>query len=222
MNTFCPICGKSCKGDIGLTVHIEAKHRGDEPHLPCKCEQCGKPFASDRQVRDHVREVHGEKAFSPRHGWQTPKSKKPTKKKAKPRHIGTVAPCPRHGLMMERRNGPYGTYYACPLRPTCDIIGDWSDHDHRFHVSTQADRDARKLAHAAFDPLWQSGHMKRKEAYEWLAARLGISESERHEKCHMKHFSESEAMRVVEVVREYVSADRSLHDSLLALTGAAP
>lgn len=35
-------------------------------------------------------------------------------------------------------------------------------------------RQAKMDAHAAFDPLWKSGRMKRKEAYAWLAKQLGV------------------------------------------------
>lgn len=41
-------------------------------------------------------------------------------------------------------------------------------------------RVAKRLAHAMFDPLWQSGRMKRRDAYSWLADALGIPTSETH------------------------------------------
>ena len=40
---------------------------------------------------------------------------------------------------------------------------------------------ARIAAHAAFDPLWQSGKFSRGVAYEWLASELGIPVTA----CHM-------------------------------------
>lgn len=36
-------------------------------------------------------------------------------------------------------------------------------------------REARQRAHAAFDPLWKSGKMKRANAYKWLAKKLGVA-----------------------------------------------
>ena len=45
-------------------------------------------------------------------------------------------------------------------------------------------RKARMEAHAAFDPLWKSGKMNRRQAYAWLAGRLGID----FEDCHMGMF----------------------------------
>lgn len=41
-------------------------------------------------------------------------------------------------------------------------------------------RRAKSAAHAAFDPLWKSGQMKRREAYSWLAKQLGISFDDCH------------------------------------------
>ena len=35
-------------------------------------------------------------------------------------------------------------------------------------------------AHAAFDPIWKDGYMKRKEAYKWLSKQLDIPEQYTH------------------------------------------
>lgn len=59
-------------------------------------------------------------------------------------------------------------------------------------------RGAKRVAHAAFDPLWQSGKMKRVEAYEWLAEKLNIPFS----KCHIGMFDVETCRRVVAVIRE--------------------
>lgn len=45
-------------------------------------------------------------------------------------------------------------------------------------------RRAKQAAHAAFDPLWRSREMTRKEAYRWLADALGISV----DNCHIGMF----------------------------------
>ena len=41
-------------------------------------------------------------------------------------------------------------------------------------------RDWKKQAHAAFDPLWQGGRMKREAAYAWLAQQLSIHVNQTH------------------------------------------
>lgn len=45
-------------------------------------------------------------------------------------------------------------------------------------------RQARKDAHAAFDPLFDSGEMSREDAYAWLAVQMGLS----IEQCHISMF----------------------------------
>jgi hypothetical protein len=45
-------------------------------------------------------------------------------------------------------------------------------------------RKAKIAAHAALDPLWKNGQMRRQEAYTWLAMRLGIPSEE----CHIGMF----------------------------------
>lgn len=61
-------------------------------------------------------------------------------------------------------------------------------------------RDARKAAHAAFDPIWKppTGHGYRREAYQWLAAALGRP----GEEIHIGEMTAETARRVVTVVRE--------------------
>lgn len=49
------------------------------------------------------------------------------------------------------------------------------------------------MAHAAFDPIWQSGELSRSAAYRWLALELGIKKAD----CHMLYFDEDTCMRVV-------------------------
>jgi hypothetical protein len=56
-------------------------------------------------------------------------------------------------------------------------------------------RKAKQAAHAAFDPLWQSGGMKRQAAYGWLAGQLGIDRQE----CHIGMMDVAMCKRVVEV-----------------------
>lgn len=41
-------------------------------------------------------------------------------------------------------------------------------------------RHWKKAAHAAFDPLWKYGGMRRNEAYSWLAKQLGTLPSQTH------------------------------------------
>lgn len=55
---------------------------------------------------------------------------------------------------------------------------------------------ARRLAHLAFDPIWQdSRSLTRREAYAWLADQLGLSVAD----CHIGLFNAAMCERVVEV-----------------------
>ncbi len=54
-------------------------------------------------------------------------------------------------------------------------------------------RRLKSTAHACFDPLWKDGHMLRGEAYQWLAAQLGIPVGE----CHIGMFDEATCKRVI-------------------------
>lgn len=56
-------------------------------------------------------------------------------------------------------------------------------------------RAAKVRAHAAFDPLWKSGRMKRTKAYAWLAKELEIKPDD----CHIGMFTEDMCARVVSV-----------------------
>lgn len=56
-------------------------------------------------------------------------------------------------------------------------------------------RSAKQSAHAAFDPIWKSGRMKRGKAYSWLAKQLGIPKKH----CHIGMFDVDMCSRVVEV-----------------------
>lgn len=52
---------------------------------------------------------------------------------------------------------------------------------------------ARIEAHAAFDPLWKSGTLSRRSAYDWLAIQLHLPVSA----CHMVLFDVTMCQRVV-------------------------
>lgn len=54
-------------------------------------------------------------------------------------------------------------------------------------------RKAKSAAHRAFDPLWKEKHMKRKEAYKWLAEVLGINGKD----CHIGMFDVETCKKVI-------------------------
>lgn len=58
-------------------------------------------------------------------------------------------------------------------------------------------RKAKSRAHAAFDPLWKSRAMTRRQAYAWLADGLGINKSS----CHIGMMDVAQCNAVVEFIR---------------------
>ncbi len=56
-------------------------------------------------------------------------------------------------------------------------------------------RRAKQAAHAAFDPLWMAGPLKRREAYGWLAQQLGVPFPD----CHIGEFDVELCRKVVQV-----------------------
>lgn len=73
----------------------------------------------------------------------------------------------------------YGMIYYCP--PCSAWVGVHRGTNKPLGRLANAElRGWKKKAHAAFDPLWQQGHMNRHAAYAWLAQQLGIPEKQTH------------------------------------------
>ena len=56
----------------------------------------------------------------------------------------------------------------------------------------------KKQAHAAFDPIWKYGSMKRHNAYGWLSSQLNIP----HDKTHIGMFDVGQCKQVIQVCNE--------------------
>lgn len=65
-------------------------------------------------------------------------------------------------------------------------------------LANAALRAKRSAAHAAFDPLWRSEVMGRKEAYAWLASKLHIPVKE----CHISQFQEITCDLTIQICNE--------------------
>ena len=65
-------------------------------------------------------------------------------------------------------------------------------------LADEALRDARRAAHAAFDPLWQQGALTREAAYEWLAGALAIPVL----RCRIGRMDLADCSRIVELVAD--------------------
>lgn len=115
---------------------------------------------------------------------------------------GQTVECMHHDLVYGRAYGEWPWMFRCL---TCEATVGM----HPFTniplgtLATRAMRSARTAAHAAFNPLFESGAMKRTQAYTWLAAQLGIANVEQ---CHIGLFDIETCIRVVEVCRAYEPA----------------
>jgi len=94
----------------------------------------------------------------------------------------------------------YGLIYLCGNWPSCDAyVGVHKGTDRP--LGRMADKELRAWkvkAHAAFDPLWKSGKMTRKEAYQMLAEKLGIEIN----RCHIGMFDAEMCRQVTEKLTE--------------------
>lgn len=54
-------------------------------------------------------------------------------------------------------------------------------------------REWKKRAHAAFDPIWQSNTLTRRQAYSWLAGKMGLPV----EQTHIGYFNVAQCKEVV-------------------------
>jgi hypothetical protein len=59
-------------------------------------------------------------------------------------------------------------------------------------------RALKSKAHKAFDPLWKSGKMTRKQAYTWLADNLNIPDYE----AHIGMFDEARCLVLIKLIKE--------------------
>jgi len=65
-------------------------------------------------------------------------------------------------------------YYRCPVADCEGVVGSHPDGRPVGTPANRATRAARIRAHNAFDPIWQSGEMKRTAAYAWLVEATGV------------------------------------------------
>lgn len=95
----------------------------------------------------------------------------------------------------------YGYIYLCSNWPKCDaFVGIHKGTSRPKGTLANAElREARKAAHYWFDQLWQSGKIKRKDAYQFLADVLRIPVN----KCHIGMFDLKQCKNVVDIMIEF-------------------
>lgn len=82
----------------------------------------------------------------------------------------------------KRAADPAAPYYVCAHYPACDSYVA-AHKASRLPMGTLANaelRHKRIQAHAAFNRLWESGLMNKRQAYLWLQAKMDLPEQEAH------------------------------------------
>ena len=75
-----------------------------------------------------------------------------------------------------------GYVYVCDRYPACDAYVA-AHAGNKLPMGSLANRDLRNKrihAHHAFDQLWKSGRMTKKEAYRWLQMQFGLPREQAH------------------------------------------
>lgn len=128
--------------------------------------------------------------------------------------VTTVAhlDCPECGQPMVLRRSKRGPFYGCSAWPQCD--GSHGAHPDGRPLGIPADKktkQARIVAHAAFDRLWKSfGERRRRStartrAYRWLESEMKLSTDD----CHIARFTRAQCEEVVRLV--HARLDRNSH-----------
>lgn len=91
----------------------------------------------------------------------------------------------------------YGQALICDRFPACDtFVGcHRASGKPKGTMAERALREARKRAHASFDPLWRDGKLSRHEAYAWLSSEMGVEPNQ----CHIGLFDVEQCQRVVDL-----------------------
>jgi hypothetical protein len=82
---------------------------------------------------------------------------------------------------------PCDAYVGCHKNSNAEPLG---------RLANKNLRAWKQRAHAAFDPLWKSDGMKRRDAYAWLAREMNLAITD----CHIGMFDEVQCERVVQTV----------------------
>lgn len=111
--------------------------------------------------------------------------------------------CPDCQAPLVLRPSKYGLFYGCSTYPKCRAAHGAHPNGAPLGIpATKEVKEARIRAHAEFDKLWNTGTMKRKEAYKWMQMALGLSK----EQAHIGSFDLATCNRLVEAVIVYLKA----------------
>jgi zinc-finger-containing domain len=163
------------------------------------CADCARMFRNEQGLQDHRRIVHGMIVES------LPEGRRPTLNEISPNCLecGQLAQLVGGQSVYPHRPDLYGKhFYLCECGAYCGCHpGSVVPLGYPAGYET---RNARKAAHAAFDPLWKSGEMTRQSAYAWLTEATSIPNAQ----CHVGMMTRDQALSVVRAVRDRSVAER--------------
>lgn len=122
-------------------------------------------------------------------------------------NCGTKVYLVKNSEIYGREYGCWPYAYLCETR--CSYVGLHPGTEIPLGTMANAEtREARKDAKRHFEPLWRGRRAifrKRKDAYAWLAGRLGVDVRE----CHFGWFDKDQADRAREICRARLMGRRS-------------
>jgi hypothetical protein len=93
-------------------------------------------------------------------------------------------PCPECGSPLVLKVAKYGKFYGCSQWRFTGCTGSHGAHQESGKPmgipAKQEVKEARQRAHRAFDELWTTGRMSRKQAYAWMQKVLGMTKRDAH------------------------------------------
>lgn len=96
-------------------------------------------------------------------------------------------------------------YWLC--QPCNAWVGCHPDSTRPMGVPADAKtRQARMRAHEAFDPIWRTGRMTRRKAYDWLAAQMGLPVKA----THISWFDQALCQQVLAICQRYWAQERQV------------
>ena len=110
-------------------------------------------------------------------------------------------PCPEPGCggTLRRRESRHGLFYGCDKWPVTRCKGSIGCHPDGRPLGIPADaetRNMRQVAHVFFDRLWTRWPTSRKEAYELMQRRMGMTEE-----LHIANLQIPQLERLIDLVQ---------------------
>jgi hypothetical protein len=137
---------------------------------PFVCPHCERRFRTEGAVADHGRDAHGIAPVA---------CAVATVEDPKCIECGSLAALVSGGVIYPHRPDLFQKrFWLCECGAYCGCHG-YTTRPLGFPCGPET-RQARMAAHDAFDPLWRSRRMGRRDAYTWLSKAMGLPPEQTH------------------------------------------